>query len=51
MKDLGRAIGGQEHVGRLEIAMHNAVSMRYVHGSGQGFDQLGGLVGGLRRAL
>ena len=40
--DLGRAVTGQEHVGRLEVAVDDPGLMRGVNGPGQGRHQLGG---------
>ena len=39
----GRPLGlAQQHVGRLQVAMHDAVLVGMVHGAGQRFHQLGG---------
>ena len=40
--DLGCAVSGQEHVGRLEVAVDDPGLMRGVNGPGQGRHQLGG---------
>ena len=48
--DLGDAVGGQEHVGRLEVAVDDPGLMGGVNGPGQGRHQLGGRNARLRRA-
>jgi hypothetical protein len=41
--DLGRAVAAQEDVGRLDVAVNDAVAMGEVQGAGQRLDQPGGL--------
>ena len=38
--DLGRAVGAEQHVGRLQIAMNHAAQMRVVHGPCQPLDEV-----------
>lgn len=42
---MGLIVGVDEHVGRLEVAMKNAVGMGVVDGLGQDFDAAGGAGG------
>jgi hypothetical protein len=44
VRGLGLAVGRQDHGLRLEVAMHDAVLVRVVHGPRQGLHQPGGLV-------
>ena len=48
--DLGRAVGGEQDVGRLQIAVHDPAPVRHLHGLGQRGQQRGRLAGRLRRA-
>jgi hypothetical protein len=41
--DLRRAVGGQQDVGRLQVAVDHAAPMRVVGGAGQLLRQRGGL--------
>jgi hypothetical protein len=41
--DPGRAVAGQQHVGRLEVTMHDVAAVRQVHGLRQHLDQPGRL--------
>jgi hypothetical protein len=46
--DLGRAVGRQQHVGRLQVAVDDACQVSGVDGAGQHLDKAGGVVGGWR---
>ena len=48
--DLGRAVGGEEDVGRLQVAMHDPAPVGRLDGFGQGRQQRGGLAGRLGHA-
>ena len=48
--DLGRAVGGEQDVGRLQIAVHDPALVGRLHGLGQRGQQRGRLAGRLRRA-
>ena len=48
--DLGRALGRQQDVGRLQVAVDDPGLMRHLHGLGQRDHERGRLAGRLRRA-
>ena len=48
--DLGRAVGGEQDVGRLQVAVHDPGLVRRLHGLGQRDQERGRLAGRLRRA-
>ena len=48
--DLGRAVGREQDVGRLQVAVHDPGLVRHLHGLGQRGQQRGRLAGRLRRA-
>ena len=49
--DLGGAVGGQQNIGRLEIAMHRPQHMRGIHRPGQCLDQPDCVLGRLGRTI
>lgn len=48
--DLGRAVGGEEDIGRFQVAMHDPAPVGRLDRFGQGRQQRGGLVGRQGRA-
>ena len=48
--DLGRALGREQDVGRLQVAVHDPGLVRHLHGLGQRDQERGRLAGRLRRA-
>ena len=48
---LGVPSSGEQHVGRLQVAVDDAALVGVVHGAGQRLDQGGGVARRLRRAV